>query len=627
MATTTKETLKIAENVLAKIHKSFVVGSDNISPIAKHYHPLVNTTIVSPELLSAKKKQKLSLDALVDRQISDLANKRVSGVRELVRQDRWPKEYEGLHFFIVAKIALEHGAGNCEEMVTTAMCLLKQMNFSGLVECMRFDNLDHTFILLNRKAEPESDIRDWRTWGKDTIILDPWLNVTYTADKFASFWEDKLPLLNKQEEYKRKGSANKLNVDSSILTTNKMNSVNLLPLDSAHLFPLLEPYEGLMNDPHWAKKLIKNLPNNIKLNVINLYKNIYGKDFVTSKILTASDFIEILNTTDAITGYDMMARGWVDLYKNEYESGKATPEQTICYLLTTTDIKSIDLKRAYEAWSNISKQLSPSFSNNIENLCYIISKHQESNSFKYDQDTLKEIFRLISELKGYSYINLQGLNFNHTEMDDISLNKLVLPRINFSESRINNCEFTEAILSKCDFSNAVLNGCNFYDATLDNVNFRRAIVVNCDFSFANLTNAILIGVELKSNNFSHANLDGAVFIPEDADGNKLDECLVNLFQELNAHPQADILITAIAKNIIRMMEISFPENPQKVLEIIEEISKDPLFTDIKLNTNQTSASLFSSSVNAGDKALQVFEEYKVDLEITIATKPKRVWNM
>lgn len=642
---------KVAEKVLEKTHNSLVVGSDNISTIKKHEHPLVDSITISQELHTIRKvheRSKLNALNLFTMQKDDQrrlrsiintdnnshrANQKVQFMRHLQTVVKWPQKYQVLHNFLIARLALEFGIGNCGELVILAMFFLKEMKYEGLMEYIQFENFHHSFVVLNRPLG--SNIADYRTWGKDTIILDPWLNVVCTADEFLSFWKNKLPFLLRSENGMQKSNEDfkhkiSTEYDANLLVTRKIfDGEMLFSSSNKDKFTSFEAYEEYLTDSQWAAKLFKHVPGVIALRLAALFKIIFGESFINSTIASASDFIKTLDSIHLSEQFEYTASGGNDdgiiLYKNEYQSNTATPEQIICYLLTTTDIKTVDTIKALNACHSISDCLSPGLIRNIETLCAIISLSQKVDN---DHDKMAEILACLPKLDGQAYINLQGIkDFSHLEnLYKISLQGSYLAQMDFSESKINFCNFSSANLYGCNFSNAILDTCLFLGGNLSSINLKDAMLSHCDFSRCNLSNAILIRVDLKSNSFAGASLAGAVFIPDGIfiNENILFEYLDRFYKELSDHPQADILTIAIANNIIRSITTVFADDLQTPLQILNSISQHDLFNKILAKQDQSMPYSLAKNKNenVAEKALNILNECKMDLNSKLTLTQK-----
>ena len=102
-------------------------------------------------------------------------------------------------------------AGNCSWLSLYALIKLIDLGYQGRVEIAEFRHLDHVFLVLNRPEK--SDKNDWKTWGKECIILEPWLNEVITADQFGEFWKDKARFLLSKKSINDKSELKTLPTD------------------------------------------------------------------------------------------------------------------------------------------------------------------------------------------------------------------------------------------------------------------------------------------------------------------------------------------------------------------------------------------------------------------------------
>lgn len=88
---------------------------------------------------------------------------------------------EGVPAWIVEAAAKsEHvGCGNCGEQAAIAfMYLLDTLKVEPLDYMVR-TNADHAFVVVGRKAGSKES--DFKTWGGDCIVCDPWAGAAFAA--------------------------------------------------------------------------------------------------------------------------------------------------------------------------------------------------------------------------------------------------------------------------------------------------------------------------------------------------------------------------------------------------------------------------------------------------------------
>lgn len=70
---------------------------------------------------------------------------------------------------LLANVAENANAGNCQEMAAVAFLFLMKINVTP-IELVSIPK--HTFIIIGR--DPGSSINDPECWGEDVVICDPW---------------------------------------------------------------------------------------------------------------------------------------------------------------------------------------------------------------------------------------------------------------------------------------------------------------------------------------------------------------------------------------------------------------------------------------------------------------------
>lgn len=80
------------------------------------------------------------------------------------------------------RIARGKGIGNCSEKAAWAAIAAAGRGLHP-VEFFALQKADHAFCVVGRA--PESRLDDMRTWGRDAVIIDPWLEEAYPATEIA----------------------------------------------------------------------------------------------------------------------------------------------------------------------------------------------------------------------------------------------------------------------------------------------------------------------------------------------------------------------------------------------------------------------------------------------------------
>lgn len=81
---------------------------------------------------------------------------------------------------IKAAAKAEHvGCGNCGEQAAIAFVYLSEELKVRPLDFMSRTNADHAFVVIGRRADSEES--DYKTWGDECIICDPWDSKVYSA--------------------------------------------------------------------------------------------------------------------------------------------------------------------------------------------------------------------------------------------------------------------------------------------------------------------------------------------------------------------------------------------------------------------------------------------------------------
>lgn len=172
------------------------------SPDSLKKHAAPSMAFYSPLLHKHAKHR--SLDAIVDINLADVAKKNLDQIRKEVKQlieDTKEMDIKERRLKIratLANLAKQYSTGNCEELATMAFLTLLKNDYPGKIEFVAFRNVDHVFVVLNRPDN--TDPKNWKEWGKDTIILDPWIKRVFSAEEFADIWRNNTIGLNPYTE-------------------------------------------------------------------------------------------------------------------------------------------------------------------------------------------------------------------------------------------------------------------------------------------------------------------------------------------------------------------------------------------------------------------------------------------
>lgn len=86
------------------------------------------------------------------------------------------------HFRKWMRIARGKGIGNCSEKGAWAAIAAAGRGLHP-VEFFALQEADHAFCVVGR--DPDSRLDDMRTWGRDAVIIDPWLEEVYPASEIG----------------------------------------------------------------------------------------------------------------------------------------------------------------------------------------------------------------------------------------------------------------------------------------------------------------------------------------------------------------------------------------------------------------------------------------------------------
>lgn len=87
-------------------------------------------------------------------------------------------------FAIVKEYAAKYEAANCAEFSYLALDEYSKLNNGINAEVFRYSNGDHVFLVIDR--DPLSDPGNYKTWGKNAVILDAWGGYAIPAEHAAS---------------------------------------------------------------------------------------------------------------------------------------------------------------------------------------------------------------------------------------------------------------------------------------------------------------------------------------------------------------------------------------------------------------------------------------------------------
>lgn len=83
-----------------------------------------------------------------------------------------------------------YGCGNCGEQSAIAFAFLRRQKTFPL-DWMEVNDYQHAFVIIGRKRG--SDSTDYRTWGDEAVVCDPWRDVVATVRSEASYFSTRKP--------------------------------------------------------------------------------------------------------------------------------------------------------------------------------------------------------------------------------------------------------------------------------------------------------------------------------------------------------------------------------------------------------------------------------------------------
>ena len=89
-----------------------------------------------------------------------------------------------------AAAAVQFGCGNCGEQSAIAFVYLRQQKTFPL-DWMEVNDYEHAFVIIGRRRG--SDPADYRTWGDEAVVCDPWRNVVATVRSEATYFSSRKP--------------------------------------------------------------------------------------------------------------------------------------------------------------------------------------------------------------------------------------------------------------------------------------------------------------------------------------------------------------------------------------------------------------------------------------------------
>lgn len=96
----------------------------------------------------------------------------------------------------IAKVAKASNVGNCGECASVAFVFLHDIHRVTRLDFMHFNKPgDHAWVVIGRAQNSKTS--DYRTWGSDAVVCDPWGKVAFPGHQLPS----ELPSYAKYSKY------------------------------------------------------------------------------------------------------------------------------------------------------------------------------------------------------------------------------------------------------------------------------------------------------------------------------------------------------------------------------------------------------------------------------------------
>lgn len=194
-----KISLKKIQEELANTQRQFLLGPSNIAPIARKNKSCDNDSIRVNRFVFFRKEQQRNVSALIDNDLDQLTSKRIGEFNQDY-MDNYSSlsqiedaELEKKMILNAIAASRDTMSGNCGSMSSyLSWALYAHQGIES--EVVEFDQLDHACVVIGRNKK--TNVNDSRTWNKDVIIVDPWLNLCFTLTEFHDFWRKNINLIN-----------------------------------------------------------------------------------------------------------------------------------------------------------------------------------------------------------------------------------------------------------------------------------------------------------------------------------------------------------------------------------------------------------------------------------------------
>lgn len=548
MANPRDEALEIASKSLEKAVKTFRLDSTNIKPITKNLYS--DKITISPTFY-ATNFRKRNVDALLLKTSHEISKQQLNKKRnsELFTENAFDMSFtQRKQDHIDAMVAAEASAGNCGELAFYTAIIAKELGYTGSVECMGFELYDHVFVVLNRPKD--SKPFDPSTWGKDTIIVDPWLKTSFSADKFNDFWAKHIDLIK---------------FKPSVSTPKKLTSTIDLKTEVEHRAKYFSRLYASPPGPKIPRTMVhagmvRDLNANDSYRLLKYLHNLYGTDYLQRSILTPENRLKLLHGLSYEDYSEFIGQKLcLNSYKEKYLANTAKPLEIILFALTTDDITSVSFSRLKEAFQEAAPMLNDDYKANLSSLIQLLSELQSNQLPSSTRANIVDIL-----LKGPSgrFFPPKGLCLDNVNLQNRDLKEIKLVACSLKNANLAGSNLEDSNLSDTDLTGTNLKGANLNNAQLGGANLSHANLRNIVFNY--------------STNFYNAQfLDKAAFINSKA----FEAALNELVKHTSFEQEDETLAIAIATDIDKQLKELSSTAPELASELRDIVINHPLFSN------------------------------------------------
>lgn len=541
--------LAIARESVEKTARHFRLDSTNIRTVKKNLYS--DKITISPTFFATNSRSR-QLEALLLDSTKGLSRHQLRKKREneLYTEEAFDQSFNmRTQDHIDAKIFAEYSVGNCGELAFFAAIMVKELGYTGAVECIEFKKYDHIFVVLNRPKN--SDPSDPSTWGEDTIILEPWLKTSFSAKDFENFWLNNIDLISFKDDVKR--NDRKTQIDD-LKTTDLGTQITFKAKYFSRLYSSGEKH----TTGYTHANIVRDLSADDAFRFLRYLNNLYGREYIQKSVLTPENRLKMLQGL-SYTNYNtfMEEKFCIDSYKEKYIANTATGLEVLLFALTTNDITLLSASRLKDALQNYGSKLDDECREGVGHLITLLSELEKNQDHSL---TCSNVIDIIMNATTGRFFCPQNLCFDNANLENKNMKDIQLPNCSFKDA-----DLSYAILEGSNLSGSNLTGINFKCANLSNASFRGATLIGANFREVNVTNT----------NFYNAQfLKKTAFTDKNAFTDALNELLINT----NLNYQTESLNIAIATEIDVEINKINNTNPDLANELRQIVVNHYLFS-------------------------------------------------